>query len=350
MPQDNPFSLSFGKKPSNIIERTLIENEIIDTFNSKDPSYYATVITGIRGSGKTVLLSSISNRLKKEKDWVVVDLSADSDLLTSLAASLSERNDLLKTFKDAKINISIFGIGIEIDKSPANEATVAALDKMLYKLTQKKKKVLVTIDEVVSNTYMRKFVSQFQIFLRNEYNVFLLMTGLYENVDAIQNEKTLTFFYRAPKITLEPLNIGSIASKYAQTFDLDEVESIRMAKETRGYPYAYQVLGYLCFQQGKKWEEVIDDYEKYLFEYSYEKIWSELSPKDRDVIFAIADTTTSDVESIRTTGSFSSNYFTVYRNRLIKRGVIYSPDFGKLEFTLPRWQNFVRKKRIEMEV
>ena len=56
-------------------------------------------------------------------------------------------------------------------------------------------------------------------------------------------KKTLTFLYRAPKIELRPLNIGMIAEKYKSIFELTDEEATEMAKETRGYPFAFQVLG-----------------------------------------------------------------------------------------------------------
>ena len=57
---------------------------------------------------------------------------------------------------------------------------------------------------------MRSFAHDFQSLLRDDYPVFALMTGLYENIYDLQNEKSLTFLYRAPKIILEPLNYTAI--------------------------------------------------------------------------------------------------------------------------------------------
>ena len=43
-------------------------------------------------------------------------------------------------------------------------------------------RLLITIDEVVYSEQMKVFVSAFQIFMRQDYPIFLLMTGLYENI------------------------------------------------------------------------------------------------------------------------------------------------------------------------
>lgn len=203
------------------------------------------------------------------------------------------------------------------------------------------KRVLVTIDEAVCNDTMKEFVSLFQIYMRQDLPVFLLMTGLYENIYELQNEKTLTFLYRAPKIELRPLNIGMIAEKYKSIFELTDEEATEMAKETRGYPFAFQVLGYLCFKHNTGWHNVLPEFSQYLEEYVYEKIWSELSKGDKELLVAMAKTNDTKVEAIRKTIKKASNSFSVYRNRLIKKGLIISPEYGHLEFTLPRFKEFV---------
>ena len=196
-------------------------------------------------------------------------------------------------------------------------------------------------DEAVFNYTMKEFVSLFQIYMRQDLPVFLLMTGLYENIYELQNEKTLTFLYRAPKIELRPLNIGMIAEKYKSIFELTDEEATEMAKETRGYPFAFQVLGYLCFKHNTVWHNVLPEFSLYLEEYVYEKIWSELSKGDKELLVAMAKTNDTKVEAIRKTIKKASNSFSVYRNRLIKKGLIISPEYGHLEFTLPRFIEFV---------
>ena len=80
----NPFSLSFGKEPLSFIERGRQSREIIDGFSEDNPSCQVYMITGVRGSGKTVMLTDIAKHFRKEKDWFVVDLSPERDLLQML--------------------------------------------------------------------------------------------------------------------------------------------------------------------------------------------------------------------------------------------------------------------------
>ena len=61
---------------------------------------------------------------------------------------------------------------------------------MLESLKKKGKRVLVSIDEVTNTQQIREFASAFQILIRQDLPIFLLMTGLYQNIYEIQNEKT----------------------------------------------------------------------------------------------------------------------------------------------------------------
>lgn len=61
--KNNPFSLSFGKEPVSLINRNVQSYEIIDTFEDENPAYQVCMITGVRGSGKTVMLTEINKLL-----------------------------------------------------------------------------------------------------------------------------------------------------------------------------------------------------------------------------------------------------------------------------------------------
>ena len=346
--KQNPFTLSFGKEPLSFIHRDIQTQEILQSFLSDHPSSQVYMITGVRGQGKTVLLSSIANQLSQKKDWVVVNLNPERDLLHMLTAELSNRRELMELFRDAKINLSFLGFGLEIDGEPPVTDVVVALRRMLQKLTDKGKKVLVTIDEISPSRQVREFSSQFQIFLRENLNIFLLMTGLYENIHALQNEKTLTFLYRAPKIDLKPLSLPLIGKKYQETLGVTEEDAFAMAQATCGYSFAFQVLGYLCWVREEPWRELIPEYDTYLEEYVYEKIWSELSRIDKNILVALSNVRSGSVTEIRRNLKIDSNNFTVYRSRLIRKGIVTSPEYGYLAFTLPRFREFVHRNGIQI--
>ena len=345
----NPFSLTFGKEPLSLISRNLQNEEIIASFRSENPDFQVCMLTGVRGSGKTVALTSIANELKRDEQWLVIDLNPERDLLNALAAELSSNAGIREYLKTAHVNISAFGIGLGFGgKQEINDITVL-LHAMLERLTREHKKVLVTIDEVTANQNIKEFVSQFQIFLRKNFNVFLLMTGLYENIYDLQNEKSLTFLYRAPKIELKPLSLPLIMHKYQEIFSLDDEQALGMAKVTNGYPFAYQVLGYLCFKQHKAYTEVLPELDSYLEGYVYEKIWKEMSATDKLIANAMAESDSSKVAAIREIINIDSNKFNVYRKRLLKKGIVKVTEYGHLEFVLPRFKEFIQRNYTGMD-
>lgn len=344
---ENPFTLTFGKEPVNLISREQEIAEIIEGFRQEHPDNQVIMLTGVRGSGKTVTLTTISNEIRKLKDWIVIDLNPERDMLQMLASELSNRPTLAQLFKDASINLSFLGFGLSIDGIPPITDVSVALDRMLSVLTKRKKRVLITIDEATSTPRMREFAAQFQIYLRKNYNVFLLMTGLFENVNELQNEKALTFLYRAPKIVMSPLSTTMIAEKYASVFHLEKKEATDMAKATNGYAYAFQLLGHLCFKLKRPYTDVMTEYEAALEQYVYEKIWSELSDTDQTVLCAMSSVSETRVEKIRDAANMKSPKFSVYRNRLIKKGLIHQTKYAHVDFTLPRFREFVKRMMTE---
>lgn len=82
------------------------------------------------------------------------------------------------------------------------------------------------------------------------------MTGLYQNISDLQNEKNLTYLYRAPKIILSPLNIGAMADNYRQNIKLTADDAREMAKLTKGYPFAFQVVGYFLWKDSTNFTKV----------------------------------------------------------------------------------------------
>ncbi|MBO6114944.1 MAG: ATP-binding protein [Lachnospiraceae bacterium] len=340
----NPFTLSFGKEPAQFISRLAQTNEMVENFTDESPVNQICMLTGVRGSGKTVMLTSLSKEFKKHDDWVVVELNPMKDMLLSLAAKLYSIKELGSIFIKAKLNLTVFGIGVSIDNSLPISDIETALEKMLDELRKHNKKLLILVDEIVNNEYVRIFSSTFQIFLRQNYSIFLIMTGLYGNIYDLQNESSLTFLYRAPKVMLEPLNINAIAKMYNQTLGISFEKSMKMAGLTKGYPFAFQVLGYLCWNSENKDDlnEILPKFDQYLEEYVYEKIWSELSETDRRVVGELSQKGEVKIKEIRDELNMNSGEMSVYKSRLLRKGIISSTKYGYISLSLPRFAEIVQ--------
>lgn len=337
----NPFTLTFGKSPLEPVERPVQTNEIIDTFTAEPVNQQMFLITGVRGSGKTVMMTEISRKLRTREEWVVIELNPSVDLLQGILSKLNSNPVCAGIIKSAKIDLSFWGFGVSIEGAAPITDEETAIIAILEKMKKNGKKLLVTIDEVTNNEFMHVFAGSFQIFVRQDLPIFLLATGLYENIDELQNEKNLTFLYRAPKIQMKPLNQQAIIKKYMNIFQIEREQAAQMAELTKGYPFAFQVLGYLTWNNHGNYREVLEEYEQYLSEFVYDKIWSELSRKDRVVARGIAETDSGKIKDIREHLGMETNQFNPYRKRLIKKGILSGEMRGYVYFTLPLFEDYV---------
>lgn len=341
MKQDNPFSLTFGMLPYKVIGRYEEKDRVISTFTADNAVSHVFLIEGIRGSGKTVLMTSISNELCENKDWIGVDLNPAMNLLDNLAENLTNSISIFPDIFDKGFSLSVGGVGIGINGTP-KKSSVGITEDILEKLKKKNKKLIITIDEVSNSSDMRLFASQFQIFLRKRYPVFLIMTGLYENIYDIQNDASLTFLLRSPKVHLEALSLMQIARQYEDIFDADAQTAMIMAKETKGYAFAFQAFGMLAWEYGideikNNDSKIFQDYESLLDDFAYRKIWSELTKKEQEIVLAINDEGSTKVAALCAAAGISNSMFSQYRRKLIAKGILASPAYGYVELTLPRF-------------
>ena len=339
----NPFDITFGKPPVKIIDRPDVENEIMGSFlNSNRPSPIY-ILAGPRGCGKTVSMTSISNKFKEMDKWIVIDLNPQQDLEQQLASSLYQKGNLRHLFLKKEFNFSFKGLGFSISGETPIVSVSGLIDKMLEHLKKKGVNVLLTIDEVNNNQYMRVFAHAYQYYLRCDYAVSLIMTGLYENVSSLENEDGLTFLYRAPKVYLSPLNVRAMTYSYMNILDMEEKDAKEAAVITNGYAFAYQLLGYVLFNLNKKKvdEQVLQKLDLLLDERAYSKIYSELTKKEREIVSLVASGKKSNAELkemlLMKDGSLSS-----YKMILSRKGIIDISQRGVIEFQLPRFAEFIR--------
>ena len=344
MKKDNPFTLTFGKKPNRYINRYESTNDIISTFEAHNPISQTYLISGIRGSGKTVLMTSVANQLRLSSEWIVLDLNATQPLLSEFAMRLIDACKHLPNLFEKGFEISIAGIGFGMNGNPLERDSVSIIESITEKLKKKNKKILITIDEVVADDNMRTFASQFQIFIRKEYPLFLLMTGLYENIYAIQNDPVLTFLLRAPKIMLGALGLNQIKSEYLDIFDIDEKKANLMANQTMGYAFAFQALGMLYWEYHDvlSEKEIIRKLDGMLEDFVYRKIWSSLSNAEKQIVLAMPfHNEKMKVKDLCNRLNMKSATFSKYRERLLNKGVLFSPEYGYLRIALPRFSDIV---------
>jgi len=337
----NPFTLMYGIPSLSVISRDEEINKIIKsfTYNENDFMY---LITGIRGTGKTVLLRKVYEIISEKKDWITIDLNPQGKIITSLANRLFDKSASSKFFKGWKISINLPYLTLTKGNEQITDQELIA-EKIIEQLSNNGKKILVTIDEVNRTDDFIEFANFYQSMLGKGYKIYLLMTGLKENVEAIINDRAATFLSRAPKIELEPLSLPNIALEYKEIFGIDTNLSIEMAKLTNGYAFAYQVLGYIFYEKNYKSinDSVIKEYDSYLWKNGYTKFWNELTRKERDFVVSMSLTENNSKEEILKQKLLSESNYSQYRKRLLEKGIIKINGYNNLSFVLPRFKEFV---------
>ena len=333
----------YGRIPTSFIKRTEEFKQIISTFKSDTPSTLAYTITGIRGAGKTVLLRAVSNELQKNGDFIVVDLNPQDEMIGSFGQKLYYEGKKKKLFLDFELTIDFKYVLLKIntDENIRNVEVVA--ERLIKAANKDKKKILITIDEVNNTQDIKKFANFYQSMVGKGYNVFLLMTGLKNNIDVLIESKATSFLSRTPKITLKPLDLVEIVKEYKKVFDIDDDIASQLAKLTKGYAFAYQVLGYFFFESKDKIinQELLDEYDEYLRKNGYDVIWNELTSKEKELCLAIYKSKNKDANEIMLLANMKQSNYQNYRTSLINKGIIEVAGYGKIDFSLPRFDRFI---------
>ncbi len=343
MKENNPFSLMYGKSPLSIIARPEQYEEILNTFNSKNPSTYAYLITGIRGSGKTVMLRSIYNELSKSKDWITLDINSQGDIIKDLSEKLLQEGKKFNLYLNWSICLDAKIFSLQLGNKEVITNPEIIFENLLKKANENNKKVLITIDEVTSSGEIKKFANFYQSMIGKNYNIFFLMTGLKNNINALISANSSSFLSRTPKISLTPLSKISIAKEYERLLNIDFSLTVSLSKLTKGYAFAYQVLGYLFFESDSKEinNTLLNNYDKYLQSNGYDVIWKDLTKKEQELCFAISNSINKDAKEIMKNSNMKESNFQNYRNKLIEKEIIKPDGYGKVDFTLPRFKEFL---------
>lgn len=344
MVNNNPFSLMYGRIPSSFIERTVEFKTLISTFKSDNPSTFAYTITGVRGTGKTVLLRAVAKELEEKDGFIVVDLNAQDEMISSFGQKLYYEGRKANFFLDFSLTIDLKLIQLKIGKNETINNPEVIGERLIKNLESKNKRILITIDEVNNTQDIKKFANFYQSMVGKGYHVFLLMTGLKNNIDVLIESNATSFLSRTPKITLKPLNLVEIVKEYKKVFSIGDDIASQLAKLTKGYAFAYQVLGYFFFELKTNQidSNLLEQYDEYLRKNGYDVIWNELTKKEKEFCIALYKSTGKDANEIMNLISMKESNYQNYRSSLISKGIIEVTGYGVVDFALPRFDQFIK--------
>ena len=361
----NPFNPQFGRRPNTFIGRGDLIHHLLGSYDNLNAPERTTIVSGLRGSGKTSLLSDISFRLEENPDWIVINLACSETLLSNILElimyKLEQRALKLPLINKVAIKTPIFSVEFKTSKGQY-ESFYPALLQILDELRKQELKLLIIVDEVNNSKTMKEFASTYQLVIREEYEIALLMAGLPQHVDSILNDKTLTFLWRSNHVQLSFIDPYFMKLAYEEEFgkrnvEIDEDALDEAYLSTAGYPYLYQLIGYHLWEQKIAENRItlaevgraIELSKASLFQNVYSVIFRELSNVGQSFILAMsAFEMPVETSEIRKRMKKGSSYVNAYRERLIRVGIIESVSHGSFQFSLPFFKEFLKeqKKRV----
>ncbi|MCR5226110.1 MAG: hypothetical protein K6E27_02705 [Eubacterium sp.] len=355
MKKTDPFTRTPGIAGKAYIDNG-IADEIIANFCDDESEKYVYKITGLRGSGKSVEYGKVIRTLKEDDRWLVYPLSASGEAISTLISKLS-----MEKFIDSKTatmsitsTTSVGGNAVIVQGGETvsvqrttkdNEnyySDEAILTQMIADANKKGYKVLVGVDDISKTNDMVKLLSMIGSMILEGLKIYLVVTGLSENIEEFSSENNLTFFKRADSKEIKTLNKFDIKYMYEKLLEIDSDEAKRIEEMSQGYAYAYQVLGSLYFGKDKDetLDDLIPDFERIMFKDSYELIWKSLTNAEKDIVRNIFKSKTGKAEDIKKLMKNPTTY-SVYRDRLINKHIVDADTRGYLKIKLPRFDRYI---------
>ena len=358
----NPFRPTFGASPYHWAGRTVVMEEFARGLEGYpgDPSR-SMVIDGARGIGKTALLTELED-IAKQHGWIVLRATGREDSVRTLVdttipttiAELAPRAGRTVT----AVQFSGFRVDTKLIDVPAPTPTLGTRMRELLGLLQGAG-VLITVDEVqdADPANLTDIAVTHQDLIRDDRHVALVMAGLTHGINRLLDLPGTTFLRRARRFELGPLTdddartiLHATARDSGRPFDTDAADlAVSIA---RGYPYLVQLIGYLAWNLAGE-SITRTDVEKVSAE-AIRTMGSQVHAPSlkgvppaqmaylramADLIGDAADVSSSDVaERI----GKKPNEATDTRGKLLDRGLIEAPAWGRLAFTLPYLAEFLR--------
>jgi hypothetical protein len=381
-PRHNPYAPGAGTRPPALTGRDgeIEAYEVLLDRLKEGVAGQSMIVTGLRGVGKTVLLNAFED-IAIDRGWIAVQREFDERTsLPAVVARSAKRilSDLQPGRKIAeRIRSSFAGLGtfslkdpngFELSYTPSAGTTADVLGEdfvdLLLALGQaaeeKGRGVAFLLDEVqfVPAEEFGPFVVGLHRLNQKALPVTCVAAGLPSLPALVSEAKSYAErLFEYPRIDRlsRPDAIKALrdpARSRKATFDEDALDYI--FRQTEGYPYFLQQYGKYAWDVasagritkedarvgGREAQQRLDDG---FYQVRYERA----SAAERDFLSAMsrcAGPPYAVTDVTQELGKADQRSISVRRSALIKKGLIYVPRHGTVDYTVPRFADYLHRR------
>jgi hypothetical protein len=383
-PVDNPFSPGAGTPPPAFVGREdLIESYRVALRRTVSGRPGKSIMPiGLRGVGKTVLLNRF-DQMAQEEGLVraFIEAPETGDFEHLLAARLRsillelDRGAVSQAVKRALGTLKSFsynlpdGTSISLNVDPiAGSADSGVLAEDVTDLlvavgeaaNDRSRGLLLAIDEVqyLADTELAALISAVHRTVQLSLPVILVGAGLPQLPGLAGNAKSyaerLFDFPEIGSLGDEDARTVLLAPAQAQGVEFASEALDRLLQFTQGYPYFLQEWGYHVWNAAPESPVSLDDVllasrdvQRRLDENFFRVRMDRLTPAEKQYLGAMAELGPGPHRSgdIASTLGVKVESVAPRRSGLIRKGMVYSPAHGDTAFTVPMFDDFLRRSQ-----
>lgn len=382
----NPFNPGAGVSPPELAGRTEVLGTALTALARIQRGKHAKslMVLGLRGVGKTVLLNQIKDRAVNMGYFVEMQEAHDGAELKKLLIPILRR--LLLRLDRLQNTVETVKKGIRILRSFIGNITVAAGGAEVTlgvdaeagyadsgNLEDDLKDVLVATGEAArdANTPVAILIDELQYLSKDE------LGALIRGIHAINQAGLPLVLFGAglPQLAGQAGDAKSYAERlfeFPRLGALEKVDAWKAIREpveeegatisdealkeiyekTHGYPYFLQEWGYTVWNiaEGDTITEqdarvATDESIRKLDESFFRVRFDRTTPAERDYMRCLAELGEGPQRSADVAAALSRQATSLgpVRDSLIKKGMIYSPEYSQIAFTVPLFDQFMRR-------
>lgn len=377
----NPFTPTFGANPPELVGRESSLHDFREGLEQGPGApERATLVTGVRGSGKTVMLNAYEH-IARELGWLVISETARPGLIRRLTdehlPALLREHDTQQTTSRITAVSGPGGLGGQREVTELHvprtsfRSQLNRLTDVLANAPHGGTGILLTLDELSGQRRaledMRELSDVVQHAFREDRQVAFVAAGLPAEVADLlsakpghedgDDRKGLTFLRRADRRQLGLVDRSSVESALSIPISNSgrrlAPEAVGPAVEaTGGYPFLIQLVGLHSWRAAGASDEItlehviqgIQRARSKVGQLVYDSALADLSPMDRAFLDAMTvDAGPSKIADIAERMGRDTNYASQYRLRLLKAELIReNRTRGSVTFTLPYFRDYLR--------